>query len=326
MAETSRLTLISGPAQVEYGTAAEIGAGTAAKFYTEGDVVVNWRQPVFERTLAIFGHMTSRVADRFAEISFTHDGEWENDSKLKLWPYFSTKPGTSIFGAPGSERALKISPINGTPLTFHNTAVTQMPPIIFSGVKALIGAVQFTALGIDATAWSAAASYYTLAGTGTITDFTGYSEAAILTQPYKAAWGAVTGFTDLDTEEGFVWTPQCQFQNFRLDTRGTQDMRFMRADSTLAAKLVGPTEDELIAATKQQGSGAIIGRSLVTDANDFVIKAHPAGTTFFTSKNMYLAEWSWGYGNGNRFANTLFKSVRKTSGSPPDLEPLAVIV
>jgi hypothetical protein len=307
-----RTTLIRGPAIITWNT---------YEYYSKDDIVVKFGMSTFDVNTSAMGKVDERLDDRMIEVSFTPVGEWEAASKVGLFPGGSAAAGSSWFGA--SDLPLVITCIDGTrKLTLHNAQITKIPSLLFGATKTLIGPVTFRAINVNNVEWSNAAAVCTeAAGTGSASSFTNFSAIAVLTQGYTAAWGAITGFTALNSVDGFQADFDLSLVPVTVDSIGLVDYTFDKLDLTLKCQPIGPTTAQMIAALEaggMQGTGAARGKSLNATPVDhnFVISSATV-TPFFTARNMSLVSADINYGTQSlRHGECVWKSIRKfTTGT-----------
>jgi hypothetical protein len=307
-----RARLLTGPAIITWD------GGT---YFSNGDIIADFGQETFDVTVSSLGVVSTRQADRQIKISFTPSGEWSGE-KAKLFPYASTRIGASIFGA--TDRPLVIATLDGTKsFTFNNVALTKMPSLFFHPLRTLTGPVEFTALGPDDSEWDSVVTAEQLFTISDITapTFAAFTEADIITRPYKVDWApsGITGFNPFETEEGFQVDFDLQLVPKGTSSDGIIDYRFQNLKVTARCNPIGPTEDELTAALRLQGTGAGRGRSLSSVMADLIFTDKTTDTEVFRAKNMALVSSQLAHGDvTNRFLGTVWSSQRKITAGVPD--------
>jgi len=251
-----RSTIIRGPAIVKFD---------GAVFYTEGDITATPDIETFEIPTSVFGKVDERVSNILIDIEFTPAGEWAN--LAKMFPHASPSIGDSIFGA--TDKNLVIHTKAGKELTYKAAALTQMPSIILSTTKTLLGPMKFTCIGADNEAWSAAAHRVAIADLA-FSD-TSFDPANILTQPYAVAWGSTPPWDAIETEEGITIETDMQLEPVPTDSFGTVDMTLAGLSVSARFKPVGVNEQQITDLMKIQGTGAARGSSLNANSNDLNI-------------------------------------------------------
>jgi hypothetical protein len=307
-----RALLLTGPAIITWN------GGT---FFSQGDIVASFAQENFDVNVSSLGNVSTRQAERQIKIEFTPSGEWSGE-KGYLFPYASYKPGQSIFGA--SDKPLIIKTLDGTKsFTFNNVALTRMPSIFFHPLRTMTGPVEFTALGPDNKEWDAvlaADQLFTISDL-TAPTFADFTESDILTRPYSIAWApsGITGFNPFETEEGFQVDFELDLVPKGVSSDGIIDYRFRNLIVTARCNPVGPTEAELTAALRLQGTGAGRGRSLSAVMADMIVTDKTTDTEVFRAKNMALASSQMVHGDiANRHASSVWRSQRKITAGVPD--------
>lgn len=274
-----RTARIAGPAQITWN---------GATIMTKGDIIVKIGKKLFNVDVDAFGTVDTRVDDRNIEITFTPDGRWASSGgKTVLFPGGSTVIGQSWVGA--TDLPMVITPLNGKPITFHNVVLTKIPDLNFTAVNTWIGPATFVALNVNNVEWSNAASVWTIAASGTLTDFTGYAASDIITKGVKLTWGSKTGFVGIDVMDGIQVSFDLQIEPQIVDAYGLVDFTFVKLDVMVRAKPIGVTENNVLTALALQDTGAARGSSNVAGSADILVK-DLAGTTLFNANSMNFAD------------------------------------
>lgn len=313
----NRTAIIGGPAFITWN------GGT---YFTTGDIVCTLGSQRFRIPTSAFGNISSRLSERAVTIAFTPCGEWEADTKTKL---FATGAGTSfsslriyesIIGA--TDKNLVITPLNGVkPITFNNACISKLPNLTFRATEVIVGAVEFMALGTNDTDWSVANSLFAI-GTdldpSTDISYAAFSPTAIVTKGYQASWGdgtgSLAGFLAFEGKEGFQVEFNMEAEPFSIDSNGIIDYRFKGLDMKITTIPIGPTETQITTALAIQGSGAARGRQSDSIKADFLIQDGESEATIFTGYNMSLVEAPLVYGQNNRFQQCTWECNRTVSG------------
>lgn len=280
----ARASLVRGPAKFVRG---------AASLFSKDDIALNIVRNTFDLNTAAHGKIEERDSDLTMEATFTPEGRWDAATIALLWPYASTLPGTSIFGAvdtPGVFHA-----VDGALHTLISSAVTRMPSIILSANKTMIGPVTIGGVRANDGDWADANSLHTI-GTGAIFTDSGFSSAIIPTQEYTGVWGAVppTGFDGIQTEDGWSIDFNLQLSPVATDAQGVIDMSFVSLDVVARCVPIDPTPAELLTELLVQGAGAARGRAL-NSTDDLVITGADA-STIITLKNCALRTAGFRFG------------------------------
>lgn len=178
----SRLQILQGPCQIQYGTSPTI-------FYSKDNVVVTMNVKEGQIISDAIGLVDYRDDDVMANITFTPDGQVTNALLAVLFPFIQAGflPGQSIIG--NTDNPLVIWTRDGNKHTFYNAFVTKQPAFMGSAIKTAFGSMTFRALRPLGAAWSGTGT----SGIAAITaaaypgDST-YSVANIITTPFAARW------------------------------------------------------------------------------------------------------------------------------------------
>lgn len=278
----TRASLVTGPARI---------LRDSADVYSQDDIPIDLVQDTLPIVTSAHGEVDQRSIDARIEMSFTPEGRWDAATRGFLWPYGNTAPGTSIFGTSDTPTAIHAS--DGALHTIIASAVTVMPSIFLSAARTMVGPVTITGLRKNNTAWSTADGLYSVAAGSTFVD-TGWSPTLVKVQHYTAAWGAVTGFTSIQTQDGWTIDFDLQLDPVIIDDIGTVDMRFRSLGVLARCMPVGPTPAQILTNLTMQDTGAARGRSMAT-ANDLVITGADT-TTVITLKQAALRTAGFRFG------------------------------
>jgi hypothetical protein len=286
--------IIRGPAVVTHGS---------TQLFSQGDVTVNIAPETFEVQSSLGAYSETREKDRIATITFTPVGEFESAILSALYPYSATAVGGKLF--PAVAVPLTIQSTDGKLYTFVCSAVTKMPDLICSPTKTMFGPVTFTALGLitaigTAEAWSTANSFLdiTASAWNAATHASALDWAHVYTSPWSAEYGAAGvgsgGFAAMMSEDG--WT--CSFDMGttldECDRHGIINYQLNSMKATAKAKVIGPTEAEVLTALRLSGAGAVRGQSERSIANSRILKLTNAELTGGSLKiyNAVLKSWN----------------------------------
>lgn len=262
-----RTKILRGPCKIEFG---------GQTFHSRGDVTATFSTPLFDKSSAAYGRHGQGVEDKRVAVSFTPVTYTAAQAAL-LCPYASTAIGASIYGA--TDTPLVITPINGRPLTLANAAVTGMPGMAFSAIKALwSGDVTLTGLCANNADPALAASYYTWGNSDTGVNIgQDWVPADDLYLPYKGTHSA----TDYEALEGFTIAWTLNLSDYKPDNLGTVDMFLIDHTATLTFVPAGNTEAEIDALVDNFGLAIGAGAT----GADWVLAGPDTGDLRFTLKN-----------------------------------------
>lgn len=237
----TRASIIGGPAKVVFS------GGT---FFSKGDISLVTDTQTIDVESAVHGKIDERAVNINTEVSFEPVGEWEN--LAVLWPYQTptTLTGKSIFTA--SDVPLVITGVDGAIYTLAAAAVSRMPDIHIGADKSAIGPVTFAAVRPNAdVSWATGAAPLAITS-GAYSDAT-FGQAAIAIGPSTAAWGAVAGFTALETAAGWDIVFETGIGDVSTDAGGVCDKKLTRVGVMAKCVPVGPTAAQILAAAKLTG-------------------------------------------------------------------------
>jgi hypothetical protein len=289
----NRSALIKGPAKIVRG---------ALSVFTKEDFNVAISSE-FEKTgTDVHGEIDQTWKDTKVELTFTPEGRWNAATIAGLWPYTNPVIGASIFTDTDTPTVIHCN--NANLHTIIASAVTKMPEIIFAADKTLIGGVTITGIRGNAAVWVDADKLYTRAASGgSITDTT-FTPSLIKKQVYYLSWGAAAGeplvwapagFETVYSEDGITFTPEVELGETRVDQLGLADMSIQRVGAMVKLKPVGPTDAEILAQLKVQGTSAERGSSLSATGKQLTVKGAD-GITYLTIPNATLVTAGYRFG------------------------------
>lgn len=157
-------------------------------------------------------------------------------------------------------------------ITFHNGAVSVMPPAIFSAIRAIYGPASFVAFRKNNAAWSDANSVYTVEKMA-LAD-TAPDEADIPTQQYGFEWGAAPLDSFLSRGEATI-TPNLATEAISSDGLGNVGLRIsgLTVGATLQPQDLSPQQMldllQLQGGTNGRGKSRIRGDLNITGTGVF---------------------------------------------------------
>jgi hypothetical protein len=260
----ARSTILRGPAIVQFD---------GATFYTKGDIVANIDIETLEINASLYGKVDERLINRAGIVRFEPVGEWE--SLAVLFPYGSTLLGASMMGA--VDKPLVIWTQDGKKITFAAACITRMPSIMLSAKKTLLGEVEFMTLGPDNKAWNDAVDKFVKIESIAF-PASSFSSAAVITQPYVAAWG-IAPWDSIKTVDGWTVDFDLSYDPLEVDTEGKIDLTLGSLGVSARATPLGITEQQLADALKIQDASAARGRSLNSVGTDLAITGTSVSVT-----------------------------------------------
>lgn len=285
-----RSALVVGPARCVFTP----NVGSAATFFTNDAFEVKLNTKRFEIQPQGFTQSDQRDSDRSVEWSLMPDGRWNATVIAALWPYLNSLPGLSM--PTNTDKTFVANSADGGLLTVLASYVKKMPNLVLSAKKSMVGSVSFKGIVGSGMNPEDADSYLTYAATGGTLPDTGFSLAAIKTQPYTATWGSVAGFSGFATEDGFDINFDVQSKEIEIDGLGTVGEVIQKVGVMVKCKPVGPTAAQILTALRLSGTGNALGRSHAATGSALTISGAD-GTVAFTSPKVSLVEAGYRFGN-----------------------------
>lgn len=316
----SRVSLVRGPSKNTFN------GGT---FFSKDDFEIKVTKETFNVEDSAHGKVDERAIEIFEEASITPDGRWTNAILNScINPFANMLPGVSLLTS--TDKPFVASGSDGEIHQMNAACVTKIPEIHLSAKKTLFGPMTIKGYRTLAADWTTATSLHTLTGTGgSLTDST-FSPQGVIIQPYTAAWGAVTGFTSFDTQDGWTISFNLRAEEIEVDSSGKIDIAFRTLEAMAKCTPVGAgiTSANVLAASKIQG-GAARGYSLQSDGAggvtpDLVITGAD-GTTVVTLAAAQIKTYGYQFGATKLRAGEIgFVATRKfTAGAQAALFTLA---
>jgi hypothetical protein len=226
--------------------------------------------------------MYGQVDEYYSDLLLKGSGtplEYGNQSIL--WPYLQPIIGSRIFG--DSDSPLAYLSNNGDLFTLIAAAITKMPSLFLGVDKPIIGPVEFAGVigtGLDP---ETASSYYTKSSGNAYTPVA-LTVGNAKRQRYSAAWGAITGFTAFQAEEGWSVDFDVKLEPVKIQSR-TVDMKITGISAMAKCKPVGPTFTQIDTNQHVQGTGGTSGSRRGGNSADLIITGSGVSVTL---KNAFL--------------------------------------
>lgn len=248
------------------------------KFFSKEDFGIKLDLDTVKINTSASMEQDERVININPEASLTPEGRFTNALCTALWNPFATYVrGASLLTS--SNLPFVASAADGEIHTMVAGAMTKLPDIYLSAKKTMLGSMTIKGYRGLAAGWGTAGSMYTVVGTGgSVVDST-YSPQGIIVQPYTGAWGSITGFTNIDTEDGWTIQFNLKTKDWEVDTVGKVDVTFESLEVMAKCTPVGPTSAQIANATTYQSTvlstvGTVRGYSL---ANPTITTAGSGG-------------------------------------------------
>lgn len=326
-------TIVGGPAIIQYG-----GTAQANTFYTESDITVDVRHETVDINTSQYGRVDRAVRNVSIEVTCTPTGIWSGgttnftDKVALLWPHISTTFGAKLFSATqAAEKTLIIWTLDGAKYTFQSAAVMRMPSLQLSGERILCGPMTFVCIRELATtsnyvqAWNVADTMV-VESAASFTDST-FAASDILIDTYSAVWGSVTGFTSIETMDGFTVDFNVDMTPQNVDGYGTVDYWITNVTAECRFRPIGPTLSQAIAAMKIQDTGSARGMLMSQiQATNLVISGSAAGRPKLTLYSAQLTQLPGEFGvDKNRVGECVFEAAPQISGSTRTIAAIGTV-
>lgn len=303
-----------------------LGAGApkvtfnGATLWTRDEVLPRIAHSLVEQRASMFGRVTQTRGPRVITVTVPVFALWENLPVMFPSTVLNPTIGSRVFT--GADLPLVFHAKNGDRLTVHNCRVTGVSNLKLAANQAIFSAaVTFTGLLKNNANPQDAAAYYTY-------DNAAYVEGAFaltnfLAKSWTGAWGARTGFTSIQTQEGWDVSWELGMDPDVVDGLGAVDMFLTNFAAKVSCIPVGPTVAQLEANLFfQNDSKAAIGAGVHESMDDLVLTSGTAGVTL---KNAALIETGLAFApNKKRVTETVWETMRGfTTGVPQAIATVA---
>jgi hypothetical protein len=183
--QIDRLIVSRGPALCTY---------RGGFFFSSADIVVQLDKATKPIPSSAFGPLTEVNQGVKATAKFRPVGEFEHLGIL--WPYATTRPGSSIFG--DADYPLLIQPLDPDQpqVTFKAAGISKQPDLDFTAIDTLMSDVEFQMVGANNVAVDDAARLFVFEDNTIDPDTLPYDPDALIIQAYNNRWlsGGTTEF------------------------------------------------------------------------------------------------------------------------------------
>lgn len=251
-----RNTIKSGPAILMWN---------GAVIHFKGGLTMDEVTTTFDVETDVYATPDKRRDQVTVELSGTPSGQWKDLGVL--YPWLAAKVGARLHGA--TDKAAVAWWLDGDKYTYHNAGIATMPPITFSPVKTLLGAMKMEARHRNNTARSAANSLYTRANEAFDDDTFDWID--VPTQTYVFNLGE-SPWDDFDTDDGVTMTPTVSWNDLGTDALGILDREVTGLEIVSSFTPVGIAQSAIDAKMMLQGDAAAMrGARLAAVGADFII-------------------------------------------------------
>jgi len=307
-------TIYAGPGKVVRGSMHLHAEGSG------GRIVAKKTDEAFPAVSSMFGTARKISGDLMAEIDLTPFDDWSMIQYLFPFvgaSYAGVSGALRVGGDPFVESGLAVPSTIWTPdgrlYSFARSAVTGHPTLTLGIEQPLFGAVKITCLG-DLTKTRDSATFLMTASpteSGAAETTGVYSPAGILRGVWVGAFGAVTGMTSIETEDGWTITPEVTYNTHKAQGL-TRKMTLANVGFSISGRPVNPTHTQLEAAL----AGKELGSEL--SGTDFTLTG-PDGLTTVTLKNAQVTMGGFEFG-GNPLGTSeiVFHNTMSFTDGVPD--------
>lgn len=293
MSTFNRSLLVAGPGKF----VTTYPGGTSVTFFSKNNVEIKPEHSTF-RIGAQGAGDEERSEDILHKVAITPEGRWSANIIAALWPHLNKLPMAALFS--DTDRTLAAIGADGNGDTLTSVAVTKMPNLKFSAIESLIGQVEFTGLIGNNMDWDDANTRIQQTTGGTFTD-SSYANSLIPTQGYTGALGAITGFTSIDTLDGFEVVFNLRLNTIKTNKLGTYQMLFAGLDMAVNFIPVNISQANILAATTIQAHArGTAMRSRTNGTGQFTIVGDD-GVTYLTIPSATVKSAATRYGVGDNF-------------------------
>lgn len=284
-----------------------------ATLWTRDDVLPRIAHELSEQRSSFYGRVTKTRAPRVIRVSLPVFSLWESLGVLFPPPVLDPVIGSRVFT--GADVPLVLHARNGDRLTLHNARITGLSNLrlaanqpVFSGVAEFTGLIKNNARPVDA------AAYYTY-------DNAAYTEAGFgltnfIARAWTGAWGARTGFGNIQTQDGWDVAWELGMEEDVVDGLGVVDMFISNFGARASCIPVGPTMAQIESNLFFQGTPqAAIGAGAHESVDHLTLTS---GTSSVVLRSAALVETGLAFAPARkRITETVWETMRGfTTGIP----------
>lgn len=256
----TRSNLIGGPAKHVFDS---------ATFWTVDDIELKYELSTSEVKSSMFGRIDETWHDMVVRTSLVPFGNWDTVPYGVLFPAFYTNPTIGASLMTTTDKPWKIWGANGDLYTIQAAGIIKPPSIVLGTDKDMFGSMDVAGVIKDGAKPSDSNAWMQIQ-TGQADPGGTFATTNFKRQAYTATWGAVSGFSGFQAEEG--WTIECQPTLEPVKIQGlTRDYRLTSVAWMASCIPHGPTAANIDAATQWQGTGALMGERLGSNGADLTI-------------------------------------------------------
>jgi hypothetical protein len=301
MAEINRNQYVVGPCRITRGT---------GEAFTKGPAILRLEKSFTPVEVDAFGFVDQRDDDILIKLDFTPEGRVDANTLSFMYPYLNPVVGVDIFGPTADTPTVLLASdgVNNDTHTILCSAVTQMPQLILSAGKTMFGPMEITGVRAATKGWADAASLYTVstaaaAGSLSSATMTGSElPEAIKIQSWTGVWGALTGFTNIQTEDGWTIDFDLGLQWIKTDKLGTvcaklKSLKVMAKcvplgtpSMLVAATDLANSELQLLVQSATGGRGRSSNAAVTTTSHDLTITGADAKTVVVIKSATLVSE------------------------------------
>lgn len=236
-----RSTILIGPGKIVHD---------GATYFSSAPIALTVSKTFAEIRADSFGVVLRSLTDVSIELTAT-PMEWGNHSKMN--PYLGMAMGTLING--GTDKPLVVTPVNGQPLTLAAAAVMRPPGLDLSAQRPMLGAMTWTGVLANNTAWSAAGARLSHGAAASGVALTGFDKDKTALCTWSPAYGA----TALPTEDGVKVDWNVQLDPVSTDSDGIVDYSFGGLEAVAKLTPLGMSAQAYLSLLAVQGAGIVRG-------------------------------------------------------------------
>ena len=262
-----------------------------------------------------------------AQLQFNTDGRLSAAALAQFWNNVANYlPGQSLAGqpaAPATDVNTVVTGNDGETHTMYNSIITGLPSLRLHPERGAMGPATITGIIGNSKNWVDASAFYAVGSGGTFTDAS-WVTSDPLRQQYSAAYGAITGLTDFQMQDG--WTIDFNLRMHMLPVQGiTRDIKFLGLEVMARGIPAKPTVANLLAELQvPTASAGLTGRSLYSGAQSLIITgADGVAHVTIPKARLYTGRFAFS-GQALRTGEIAFYSCRNyTAGAQQALYTIA---
>jgi hypothetical protein len=227
---------------------------------------------------------------------------YDTAALVTMFPYLAGVIGTAFPGS--TDKTCAWNSNNGDVITLTSALIGKMPDLELGVDGPVLGRMEIWGVIGNGDNAGTANSYYTLQTGQSYSNPAVPGTAVLGRQEFTAAWGSIAGFTSFQAQDKWTISHELKLEPVTIQSR-TRAFKLANYRVMAKCKPLGPSMAQIDAALVAQGSGAVGGARLSSNAANLVITGSSSMTVtlgnaalktagyVFGGKHLRLGELGW---------------------------------